>query len=241
MAKKDLSFLGSALIAHRGLHSVGVPENSLASFGAAVRKGYIIELDVHVLADGNVVVFHDDTLERICGVDVAIKDLTLRKIRKYRLAETEESIPLLKDILSLVNGAVPVVIELKYDAPVGVLEKALIPILNKYEGKYALKSFDPRIVRNLRKIFRDEPVGQLYSSEIFKDVTGFKKWIFKRAIDWSMRRSDFVSVDQNDLEEPIINTLRAFGKPILAWTIKSTDERLAAVKLADNCICEKIL
>lgn len=241
MAKKNCDFLTSALIAHRGLHGGGIPENSLAAFGAAVRKGYIIELDVHVLTDGNVVVFHDDTLKRMCGVDVAVKGLTLRGIRKYRLADSGEPIPLLKDILSLINGAVPVIIELKYDAPVGALEKALLPILDKYEGDYALKSFDPRIVRNLRNYFRDVPVGQLYSNEIFKDVSGLKKWIFKRVINWSLRRSDFISVDQNDLEEPIISTLRAFGKPILTWTINSTEERLAAIKMADNCICEKIL
>ncbi len=241
MVKKQLDFLSSALIAHRGLHGGGIPENSLAAFGAAVRGGYIIELDVYVLADGNVAVFHDDNLMRMCEANVAIKDLTARKLCKYVLGGTDEHIPLLEDVLELIDGAVPIIIELKYDASIGLLEKALLPLLEKYTGEYALKSFDPRIVRNLRRMCHSVPVGQLYSNEMFAKVSGLKRWLFMRIVNWSMRRSDFISVDQNDLNEPIINTLRAFGKPILTWTITSADERLAAAKMADNCICEKIL
>lgn len=241
MAKKKLDFLSSALIAHRGLHGEGAPENSLAAFGAAVRGGYIIELDVHVLADGGVVVFHDDNLQRMCGVDVAIKGLTARKLRKYRLSDTDERIPLLKDVLALVNGAVPLIIELKYDAPVGELENALAILLENYDGQVALKSFHPLIVRNLRRRFRDKPVGQLYSHTMFDDVAGFKRWGFKRVVNWSLRHSDFISVDKDDLTSPEVGTLHDFGKFTLAWTIESTNERLNAMKLADNCICEKIL
>ena len=121
MTKKNLSFLSSSLIAHRGLHSAGKPENSLAAFGAAVRRGYAIELDVHLLSDGSVVVFHDDNLKRMCGADVEVKALTVRKMCKYRLGDTNERIPLLKDVLALVNGAVPLIIELKYDVSVGMV------------------------------------------------------------------------------------------------------------------------
>ena len=241
MAKKNLDFLISALIAHRGLHGGGVPENSLAAFGAAVRGGSIIELDVHLLADGNVAVFHDDNLKRMCGADVAIKDLTTRKLRKYRLKETEERIPLLKDVLALVNGAVPIIIELKYDVRVGMLEKTLVSVLRNYGGEYALKSFHPMIVRKLRKLFRLHPVGQLYSNTMFDGVSGIRKWIFERSVNWSLRRSDFISVNHKDLDNPIISSLHDLGKLTLAWTIFSTDDRLEALEMADNCICEKII
>ena len=239
--KKELDFLFSSLIAHRGLHGGGVPENSMAAFGAAVRAGYIIELDVHLLADGRVAVFHDDNLKRMCGADVNIKDLTAAKLKKYRLSGTNEHIPLLKDVLALVDGAVPIIVELKYDSPVGKLEEALVQLLDGYTGEYALKSFHPLVVWKLRRLFRDHPVGQLFSCDMFKGLSGIKEWGFRKAVNWSMYFSDFVSVDKDDLDVSVIATLRNLRKPILAWTIKGTDERLSAMKKADNCICEKIL
>ncbi len=241
MAKKDLSFLSSALIAHRGLHDNKVPENSLAAFGAAVRSGYIIELDVHLLADGGLAVFHDDNLERMCGANVDIKDLTVRKMRKYRLAGTEEKIPLLKDVLALIHGAVPVIVEVKYDAPIGETVNALVDVLDGYNGDFALKSFHPLIVRKLKRKFRNNPVGQLYGNVMFKDVSRAKEWAFRRIVNWSMRHSDFISVQKENLEDPNVELLRKFNKPILCWTICDNEERLEASKLADNCICEKIL
>ena len=241
MTKKDLSFLASFPIAHRGLHSAGKPENSLAAFGAAVRRGYAIELDVHLLSDGSVVVFHDDNLKRMCGTDIEVKTLTARKIRKYRLGDTNERIPLLKDVLALVNGAVPLIIELKYDVSVGKLENALVGLLKDYGGEYALKSFSPLIVCNLRRKFRKKPVGQLYSQSMFSGLSGAKKWAFRRIVNMSLWRSDFISVNKDDLEDSHILLQHDLGKIILAWTIDSTSQRLAAMKLADNCICEKIL
>ena len=241
MCKKKIDFLFSSLIAHRGLHGGGIPENSMSAFGAAVRGGYIIELDVHMLADGNVAVFHDDNLKRMCSTDVEINTLTARKLKKYRLLNTDEHIPLLRDVLSLVNGAVPIIIELKYDAPVGRLEKALVPLIDNYAGDVALKSFHPLIVRKLRRIFRNRPVGQLFSNNMFDDVSGLKCWVFRRGVNLSMYFSDFVSVNKDDLNIPVVNTLRDFHKPVLAWTIRGTEEKLLAMKNADNCICEKIL
>ncbi|MCR4753354.1 MAG: glycerophosphodiester phosphodiesterase [Candidatus Saccharibacteria bacterium] len=241
MRKKSLDFLFSSLIAHRGLHGGGVPENSMTAFGAAVRAGYIIELDVHLLADRRVAVFHDDNIKRMSGADIEIKTLSAAKLKKYRLCGTDERIPLLKDVLALTNGAVPIIIELKSDAPVGKLEKALAQLLDGYVGDYALKSFHPLIVRKLRHLFRDRPVGQLFSNSMFKDVKGIKNWVFRRAVNWSMFLSDFISVDKNDLDIPVVDTLRSLRKPILVWTIKGTDERLSAMRKANNCICEKIL
>ena len=241
MAHKELAFLTSTPIAHRGLHNRERPENSLAAFGAAVRKGYIIELDVHLLADGAVAVFHDDNLLRMCGENVAIKDLTVRKLRRYQLGKSRERIPLLKDVLALVNGAVPLVIELKHDAPVGELESAVAELLQDYEGDVALKSFHPLIVRNLRRKFPTRPVGQLYSDSMFEKVTGIKRWAFEHYTRWSLWRSDFLSVDHKNLREPLIVGLRDLGKPVLVWNIRSYDARQAVEKLADNYIGEKIL
>ena len=104
--------------AHRGLHDNlwGIPENSLPAFQAAVDKGYGIELYVHITADHQLIVHHDDTLYRMCRVERAIKDMTLEEIRQYTLLNTDEKIPTLKEVLDLVNGKVPLLIELKSES-----------------------------------------------------------------------------------------------------------------------------
>ena len=241
MAKKDLNFLCSAPIAHRGLHGLGVPENSLAAFGAAVAHGYIIELDVHLLSDGEIVVFHDDNLERMCGISAEVKSLTKSSISKYRLANTREHIPLLKDVLSLIDGAVPLIIELKGTGVGSKFVNALWGALKDYRGEYALKSFNPLVVRNLRRRFRSAPVGQLFSSSMFGDLPRLTGWMFRRVIYSSLRRCDFVSVNYKDLNLSTIASLRRCGKLVLAWTIRSEGARRSALKKADNCICEKII
>ncbi len=241
MAKKDLNFLCSAPIAHRGLHGLGVPENSLAAFGAAVAHGYIIELDIHLLSDGEIAVFHDDNLERMCGISAEVKSLTKPSISKYRLANTRERIPLLKDVLNLIDGAVPLIIELKGAGVGSKFVNALSGVLEDYRGKYALKSFNPLIVRNLRRRFCIAPVGQLFSSSMFSGLPRFTGWIFRRAVYSSLRRCDFVSVSYKDLNLPIIASLRRRGRLVLAWTIRSESTRRNALKKADNCICEKII
>ena len=98
--------------AHRGLHGKGVPENSMAAFRLALEKGYGIELDVHLMADGNLAVIHDASLLRTAGADVQIEDLTLKDLSKYRLEGTQEQIPLFSDVLKLFDGKAPMIIEL---------------------------------------------------------------------------------------------------------------------------------
>ena len=137
--------------AHRGLHSQdkSVPENSLAAFTAAIDGEYGIELDVRLTKDGQVVVFHDDTLDRMCGVPGRVDSFTWEQLQEYRLLETEHGIPLLWDVLDLVDGRIPLLIELKM-AP-GAQRRALCEktwkILRTYDGDICIESFDPRMVR----------------------------------------------------------------------------------------------
>ena len=156
------SFLKKELIAHRGLHNKSIPENSIPAFKEAIKKNYIIELDVHALKDGNVVVFHDDNLKRLTGFDKKIKDTTYDEIRNLRLNNTNNHIPLFKDVLKLVDGRVPLLIELKYDNKVGFLEDKLINILNDYKGLYAFQSFSPFSLMYLKK-YSNVPRGLLVS------------------------------------------------------------------------------
>lgn len=126
--KKNTDFLKQNLIAHRGMHSIknGIPENSIKAFEKAIENSYIIELDVHILKDKSVIVFHDDNLKRMTGLNKDVRDVSYNEIKDLKLQNTNFNIPLLKDVLKLVDGKVPIIIELKTDVKCGSLEKETI-------------------------------------------------------------------------------------------------------------------
>ena len=132
-------------IAHRGFHSgdQACPENSMKAFRKALQKGFAIELDVQLLSDGKVVVFHDENTKRMTGFNRKIGDCDSHRISKMRLLDSDQHIPLLKAVLDLVKGKVPLFIEIKNKGRVGMLEKALFDILESYDGRFAVQSFNP--------------------------------------------------------------------------------------------------
>ena len=129
--------------AHRGLHGGGVPENSLTAFRLAVETGYGIELDVHSAKDGVAVVFHDGTLNRMVGKDAALSEFTAEELSKMNLSETDEKIPTFKEVLELVGGKVPLLVELKQDAKEVGVAKAAAEALRQYTGDFIVESFNP--------------------------------------------------------------------------------------------------
>ena len=138
--------------AHRGLYGNGIPENSMAAFKAALDHGYGIELDVHLLADGNLAVMHDSLLNRTTGLPGRIEDLTTEQLKDYRLEGTEQTIPEFMDVLTLYNGKAPLIIELKpVDGNHAALTEAVCRMLDTYKGVYCLESFDPRCITWLKK------------------------------------------------------------------------------------------
>ena len=150
--------------AHRGLYDNerGVPENSLAAFRAAAEKGYGVELDVQLSSDGQVVVFHDDDLDRVCGVHGDVADYTLEELRRMKLLDTEESIPLFTDVLAVLRqGAGPVIVELKSGKRNDELCEKTRDILLSWPGTFCIESFDPRIVYWFRRNQPDFFRGQL--------------------------------------------------------------------------------
>lgn len=149
--------------AHRGLHSKDqkVPENSLAAFRAAVEAGYGIELDIQLSKDGQVVVFHDDTLDRVCGVHGRVDAFTLAELRGMRLCATDETIPLLTEVFDVVAGRTPLIIELKTGPRNSELCEKALALLRAYGGPCCIESFDPRIVRWFRRNAPDILRGQL--------------------------------------------------------------------------------
>ena len=128
--------------AHRGLHEkdLSVPENSMAGFKAAVEAGYGIEFDLQLTKDKKVVVHHDRSLKRVCGADVSIGDLTYKELQQYRLQNTEERVPLFSDVLALVDGRTPLIIELKHYDDADLLCPLVWELLRNYKGPYCVES-----------------------------------------------------------------------------------------------------
>ena len=135
--------------AHRGLHTKDktVPENSLPAFRAAAEAGYGVELDIQLSRDGQVVVFHDDTLDRVCGVHGRVDEFTFEELRGMRLCGTQETIPLLTEVFEVMGGRTPMIIELKTGRRNDELCEKGLALMRAYNGPYCIESFDPRIVR----------------------------------------------------------------------------------------------
>ena len=138
--------------AHRGLHTEdgSVPENSLPAFRAAAEAGYAVEMDVHLTADDQLVVFHDDTLERMCGVQGVIDDFTLAELRALRLGKTDCVIPTFAEALEALGGRVPLLLEIKRGHDNRRLCALTLEALRTYTGPYCVESFDPTAVHRLQ-------------------------------------------------------------------------------------------
>ena len=203
------------IIAHRGIHNEAIPENSMKAFSLALKKNIPIEFDVHILKDKNIVVFHDDNLKRMTNKDKFIKECTYEEIKDLKLKNTDEKIPLLKDVLKLVGGKVLLDIELKMDVTDHSLEDGLIEILKDYNGEVILKSFDYRKVKYLKK-HTNYKIGLL-----IKRMSGFKDFVIRNINFNIIIKPDFLACNKNMLD---CKSVKTFKKDIYIWTIKNKDE-----------------
>lgn len=236
---KDLSFLKQNLIAHRGYHNKedGIPENSIPAFEKAIKNNYIIELDVHILTDGKVVVFHDDNLERMTGLKKDIKDTDYNEIKDLSLNNTEYKIPLLEEVLKLVNNRVPIIIELKTDVKTGILEEALVKILKNYKGKFVVKSFSPYSVYWFKKNYPDIIRGQLSQDFRNSDMCVFKKILLRNMYFNIFTKPDFISYGIHALPNKRVQNFRK-NKLVLGWTVRNNEQFNKGKIYCDNLICE---
>ena len=237
---KDLSFLRDRMIAHRGLHDLKIKENTIPAFKNAINYNYVIELDVHVLKDNNVVVIHDDNLIRACGINKRIKDMTYEEIKVLKLFNTDESIPLLEDVLKIINGRVPIIIELKTDNLVPKLEKQVLKILKNYHGLFAIQSFSPISLYYIRCKNRNIIIGQLVSDFKNNQMNFIKKFTLKKMFLNFIIKPDFISCNLNYLSRKKIKKLRK-NKLILGWTVRTIHQYEKYKDLCDNIIFENIL
>lgn len=231
------SWLVKTPIAHRGLHNDEIPENSLLSFENAIKNNYAIEIDLRITSDGEVVVFHDDKLGRMTGTSGYVNKTTLEDLKKLRLNGTGEQIPTFKETLDLVNGRTPLLIEIKNMNKVGI-EKKVWELLAGYEGEYAVQSFNPYTLEWFKEHAPKVKRGQL--SSCFKNTEiGFLKRVALKRL-WLNKISDpnFIAYNIDDLPNRWVRKYRDL--PLLAWCVRTIEQKEKALRFADNIIFENI-
>ncbi len=225
-------------IAHRGLHNDTMPENSLTAFQNAIDHGFAIELDLRLLDDGTVVAFHDGNLKRMCGVNFRIEDLTKKDLPYFNLDNSAQHIPTLKEILDLVDNQVPLMIELKPNKNRKKFAEAVYKILKKYNGRFAVKSFDPRIVLWFRKMNVKFPLGMLSSNFKTTYAPFFQRIFLKRFTLFRRIKPDFVSYEWNGLPNRFLAKKKL---PIVTWTIRSAKQEKEVLKYASTVVFENYI
>lgn len=237
-----------APIAHRGLHNLdeGIPENSAAAFRAAIEAGYGIELDVQLTADDQPVVFHDYDLSRLTREKGDVRDRSVADLGTTPLNGGSESIPSLAEVLDLVAGQVPVLIEIKdqdrgLGPNVGELESAVAEVVKEYQGPIAVMSFNPNSVARMASVAPNLPRGLVtcdYTAEDWPNLPKMTLRRLRKIPDYALLNACFVSHQARDLDNPRIAQLKSKGAAILCWTIRSPEEETEARKFADNITFE---
>lgn len=240
MSDNALSWFLNTPIAHRGLHDDIIPENSMPAFEKAVNLGLNIEIDVHLTKDNVLVVFHDDNLKRICGIDKAVKDCTIDEIKTYHLKDTDCTIPTLDEFLQLVDGKVGILCEVKGINPLDTsIAKATIERFKSYNGNVALQSFNFGAVICFRKD-GGRPFGQLITWGWGNAEKCSKmNWMGKLHV-CKLSKPQFIAYDVRSCldAQKYLNKQKQKGKPIILWTINTPEKLDLAKKIADNFIFE---
>lgn len=220
--------------AHRGLHGNGIPENSLAAFRAAVDRGYGAEFDVHLLSDGGLAVIHDSKLLRTTGKEGRVEELTTGQLKDCFLEGTMETIPTFREVLEVFSGKAPVIIELK---PEGgnhaALCEAACAAMEGFEGSWCMESFDPRVVRWLRKNRPEIIRGQLSENYLRKPQSKLPlplKLALSRHLENFLCRPDFIAYDY-ETRKVLSNTIcrRLWGLEMVSWTLRTPEDHASAL------------
>lgn len=244
LPRADFSAFAAYDYAHRGLHDKdkGVPENSLMAFDLAVRGGFGMEFDLQLTRDGQVVVHHDRSIARTCGVDKNIDEMTYEELSGYRLLGTEERVPRFTEVLELVGGRTPLIIELKsYTRQQELCEKT-VELLEGYQGLYCVESFDPRIVRWFKKHRPQVVRGQLMCRMPEKGMSPLADFIGRNLMTNFLTRPHFEAYDFHLRRNPSLRAARrVWGMQEVSWTLRSLEEYQQAKGEGCLCIFEKFL
>lgn len=216
------AWLSRQAYAHRGLHDSALPENSLAAFTAAIARGLGIECDIRLSADRRAMVFHDAELERLTGHDGKTANKTVAELTSLKLSGSGEHIPTLRDMLALVAGRVPLLLELKTNRKESVqgLCRAVRRDLEGYSGKVAVMSFDPRIGKWFRDRLPDLPRGLVITEENARTLPGAAK----RCLSVLHAHPHFLAYDIRDLPSRFARKQMDKGLPLLTWTVRTAQQ-----------------
>ena len=221
-------FLLKAPICHRGKIDDTVAENTIEAFKKTIQRKYPIELDLQLTRDNEVVVVHDDNLQRLCGVDKKIEDLTLEEIKKVKIQD-KYSIPTFEEVLTVIDGQVPLLIEIKNVKKCGLLEDLVIETLKQYKGEFAVMAFNPRVLEYL-KIKAPEIIrGQLSSFFKKEKLAFYKKFLLKRMIFNKKTEPDFIAYALENLPNRFVK--KYIEVPLIAWTIRTNEDSKRAKSL----------
>jgi len=238
------SWLCTRPVAHRGLHNSELPENSLGAFEHAIKEGYPIEIDLRVTDDGEIVVFHDDKLTRmtnqdgyVCNYDAAtLKGTHLLKSDGKR---SDYTIPTFEEVLTTVNGQVPLLIEVKNSSKAGAFESKIINMLHAYNGEYAVQSFNPYSLEYFKENAEEILRGQLSCYFCKNELSGFfRRNLLKKLKLNKVSKPDFVAYRFSDLPNKFVTKCNL---PVLAWVVKSNADYESVKPHCDNIIFEKFV
>ena len=243
------AWLTARPIAHRALHDAarGVIENTPSAVDAALARGYAIEVDIQLSADGEAMVFHDDTLERLTLAEGPAKLLTATELKAVELRGTTDRMMTLDELLARVGGRVPLIIELKshFDGDTAVATRA-VEVLAGYSGPAALMSFDPELVASVRNLAPHIPRGitmeHLYDDPEWAILSAETKHAWGNLQHLPQTRPDFIAHYVKELPSAAVDLVRTGAPlPLLAWTVRTTQDRSVAARYADQMIFEGFL
>ncbi len=241
--KRDVSQFFGKRYAHRGLHGSKVPENSMTAFRLAKEQGYGVELDVQMTRDGKLVVFHDGTLKRMCGVDGRLRDFNFDELQKLSLKGTEEKIPLFADVLEAL-GKTDLVCEIKSDNGIRNygLCRRVYEELQKYQGNYCIESFSPFLVRWWKLNHPEVIRGQLSCNMKYEPgQSAFVNFLLTNLYGNFYAKPDFIAYNFKDIRKAWGYRMckKLYHPFCIAWTPRGAEEIEQAKKDFETIIFEK--
>lgn len=243
ISEDKISWIKETPIAHRGLHTKDIPENSLSAFENALKNNYAIELDVQFTKDKEVVVFHDENLKRMTNDTRNIEDVNYDELKNLRLDNTNEIIPTLEEVLELVDSKVAILIEIKDCKDYIELSEKTYEILKGYEGNYAIQSFNPFILEwyknNASEVIRGQLSGTF--TEGSESLNSFEKFVLKNMLLNFKSKPNYIGYELEGIPKSKLESLRKKGVPIIVWTVKNKEDMEKAYKYSDNITFEKFL
>lgn len=243
ISEDKISWIKETPIAHRGLHTKDIPENSLSAFENALKNNYAIELDVQFTKDKEVVVFHDENLKRMTNDTRNIEDVNYDELKNLRLDNTNEIIPTLEEVLELVDSKVAILIEIKDCKDYIELSEKTYEILKGYEGNYAIQSFNPFILEwyknNASEVIRGQLSGTF--TEGSESLNSFEKFVLKNMLLNFKSKPNYIGYELEGIPKSKLESLRKKGVPIIVWTVKNKEDMEKAYKYSDNITFENFL